>query len=491
MSKVRMEAVRRRVLIALSAVGGAWIVVFLVIASLSSPIADDYRYFAGARQHGVLGFVWYRLATWDGRFTSVLIVSAGYRAFGAAAVPVLCGAFLLFLAAALVLAAWQFLPVRGMGQAVAVGTTATAAILSATPSPFDSFFWLTSAVVYIPPLAWLLINSVLVARLLTVWKQRTAARQKWLGALVCLSVFLAAGFHEPIAITTLCVALIVLAVECIWRPWGGRRLALLAVAIAAAAGVAVLFAAAASRMGRLGVKDPFGDAIKSLVRTFSRLVGNPGPAGLLGFLALALVVLSVTKAPSRAVRWTVAGIGLGSIAVVAPAIVFVTGFTAGSMALRGLVIPTAILGLGFSLMMMALGWSVPRSRGVWLAATALVLVVVMTAVNAHQVMNLTRAVALRGQLAAQRDTTVRAAVTSKADAVYIQPAPILAKAAAATDVSFVPDRKNYMMGGYLQYMRIPKTMTVIYLDTQPDGYCLDTAPPAWSGAETCDKLAAR
>lgn len=462
---------------------------FLSTAALATPIADDYAYFAMTRQYGVAGVVWHRLMTWDGRFASVIVVAGGWRLFGTAVVPFGCIAFVLSLWGSAILAAKQFLrPSDPALGPIAVGTLSTAAIVYATPSQFDSFLWLTSAMIYIPPLALFLFNSVLISRLLTTQRRFSPRVRVLLVASVSVSVFIATGFNEPMALVSLCSAIIVLAIECTWRPWGGQRLALASIALSSAAGVCLLYFASISRASQLSVDDPVGRGLASLHGTLDRLAATPGPVGLLPFIALGLVIVASTRNRSRRTRIVVAWIGAGCLLIVAPAMIFVTGYAAGSAELRTLVHPVAFAGIGIALLVAA------ASRSMQLpvvGSVGAVLVIAATTLSLGTQLDLARATALRGQMAAQRDVVLRDAVAKDAEQVTLQPAPILIAPASATDFAFAPDRRSFMIWGYRAYFRVPDSMELDVQTIQPPGYCLDSPSPAWSGALTCARLARR
>lgn len=480
---------RRASLLAAGVVAAAYLVHFLGTAALATPIADDYAYFALTRQHGVAGMVWHRLMTWDGRFSSVLVAAAGWRLLGTAVVPVGCVAFVLALWGSAILAARRFL--RSHDTALgpfAVGSLATAALVRATASQFDSFLWFTSAMVYIPPLALMLVNAVLISRLLTTWRRLGPRAQVGLTAGVSVSVFIFTGFNEPLALVGLCAVLILLVVELVWRPWGGRRLALASIAVSNAAGVCLLYLASLSRADQLSVDDPFQRGLTSLRVSVNRVLVTPGPSGLLLFIALGVAILVSTGHRSRQSRLIMAGVGATSLALVAPAVVFVTGFAAGRADLRTLVSPVAFAGTGIALLVAAAAWRTrPPAAGVIGVALALAAATLSLATQ----LDLARAVALRGQLSAHRELVLRDAVADGAERVTLQPAPILISPASATDFSFRPDQRSSMAWGFRAYFEVPASTELEFVTTQPAGYCLGSPPPAWSGALTCSKLARR
>lgn len=489
---------RRALLLAVTAISSAWIAVYAVMTLLAKPIADDYKYFSFARDHGLFGGIYHQLMVENGRYTSSAIVSAGWLSLGEAAVPVLCLTFLVMLWAALVVAAKGLLPLQEQGQwlaAAAMGTTALAALLGTTPSTFDSFLWLTSAVNYIPSMALCFLIALGVKRVLVSTKKRTRAATSALTALISALVFFTMGLSEiPAALAVASFAGLVV-IELIWKPW--RRLpALLSLLVSAAAGLATLYFAPSSVIKReRTMGDPLGTGLAALPDAVSDFTRSSGIFSLIWFAVLAAVLVAATRAPaSRRTSWLSLVGGLGAALVVTPFVIFEIGAAQDHVPWRTYVYPVAIFGWGLAVAALAATWLL---RGVRLQALtrtglltgAAVGMVALAVVQISSATDMLRALSLRGQLAAVRDHEVSIAVSSGAAVVQLRSAPMLAGTGSATDFSFDPDRHSFMLNGYRMYMSIPEDAEIEYLTDQPVGYCLESQGPSFAQARTCSQLA--
>jgi hypothetical protein len=375
---------------------------------------------------------------------------------------------------------------------LSVGTLSCFAFVAATPSVFDTFFWLSSAIHYSPPVALLLLNAVLVARLLVAWRARSRLFRGVVAGLACLSVFFAAGFNEIVTAIGIGLLAIALVFDLVTRRWRCRSLLGL-LTVAAVAGLVISYFAPGSsnRRALTMAGDPIKNGLESVGSYFTTL-GETSLGLVVGlWFVVALATVAATVRPSkRLAAWTAIGavcLGAGGPVVTS----FGVGFAAGGIELRAQLVPTTLLGLGLALVLVACAWLVWGDRAGlasrWLSIAACLAAAIGLGATATDTLGLIRAEALRGQMVLQRDLAVADAVAAGETDITVLPAPILFAPAGATDISFHPGASNHMEAGYRAYMRVPETTTFV-VTQQPMGYCLATPPPPRAGAATCQQL---
>ena len=490
--------------------------VFTVLAYLTRPIADDYKYFWRARDYGVIGAVFEHLNNEQGRYSSSLVVSTGYRLFGLRSVSAVSLIILLFLIISLSMAAYHFLPLDKRYRyhdALLIGAVGATITVLVSPSPFDSFFWLTSAVNYAPAFSLLLVNAVLLDLLLRGSKNRPWRLNLALTILLTGTVFLGQGFNEIVGVAVT-GGLAICAILLVARRWWRGVLALVGPLGAAGLGLAITYLTPGATLRRevLESGQDLSQGWSGLVRAWGYITEYLGMGRLIMLCLIAMLLVGFLSSWKGIDRRTGAQwLGVGALLVLSgPGQMWATGL-AGAPSARTLTVPLACVVAGFACLGIGLVSFMPnvaeaqannepraapsvvkRSSSLVFAAILVVATALGGLASAHEMMHLIRAEALRASAVGQRDASVEASLRANSQEVAITPAPLLFAPNEGVDFPFNENPgSRVMFNGYTRYYRFPEDTKVVIVVDQDATYCVDWPTPMYYKALSCSELAVR
>jgi hypothetical protein len=167
--------------------------------------------------------------------------------FGPGALPSFVGLLIAGLAMAIAAAA-RAVFAAGVGAAAA-GVVTTFLIVAAAPQPFQTFYWLSGAANYVPPL---ILGATAVA---LAAQARRDPRARWLAALALVG-FVGAGFSEAATAFALAVGVLLLGFAAIGRPELRTALPAVSIFVIASIGGAVIVALAPGNLARFAQLPP-------------------------------------------------------------------------------------------------------------------------------------------------------------------------------------------------------------------------------------------
>jgi hypothetical protein len=218
------------------------------IGSFSRMFADDYSFTANLQERGFCGFQKDCFETQNGRFSAALAMTLAYR-FHGKLIPWLP---LLTIAAWLMTLSWgmvQLQHVAGQPAPVFAALLLSEVILVATlvlmPMAFQSLYWASAMLNYVPPLVLLPLYAGLVCK--GIRATTPGWRATWF-AVSCVTAFFAAGFSE----TAFILQLTLLALSVVIVAMGFTRLPKQAPIIFLAGGLVASALSAAVRLAAPG-----------------------------------------------------------------------------------------------------------------------------------------------------------------------------------------------------------------------------------------------
>ncbi len=471
---------------------------FLAESVLARPIADDYRYFSAIRRLDALPFLMHYLHTESGRYSEHLLVWIAYRLGGAASVqwmPVVLLGFLVATATATVRA---FVPAFGAlprSAALAVGSAASVLAVTAAPSTVDSYLWLTSSAVYVPPIG-VLMSACLALR--GAIRRRTRGRRAAFATLAVLLVVIAQGFYEASSLLAVGAALLFALVLAVRRDRANLPIGVL-VAGAAIAGFAVMYFAPGERI-RAHATGGGSVLVASLGAVYGQLQlwqATRAAAWLLaGALGLALAVLLARRSSPGALLVVLAAGGVLLVAV--PALcAFVSFYSLNWAPWRTYTLASASFCWGTVLLAGAAGALLIRARkpgaehplipsGMGVIVAACTAIGVVTAVPGEAA--IISAESMRASMMEYRDALVQKQVAAGDHKIVVFPAPLLVYPTDARDFEFTAvQSKGWFEPGYRSYFSIPAHAALRFLTHPPPGYCTDDPRVAAGAVTTCHR----
>lgn len=478
---------------------GLSLIVVAVAARVSmstTPIADDYAFLSGIPGSDPLSFLHGYWATLTDRYSDAVLMLATIGAFGSAALkftPILLLALMCWFFARM--ASDCGVARHGPAVSAAVGVIGSAALIVTAPSVFDTLGWYTAVAIY---LAGVVAGIGVAARAVRLTTSSVPARRRQMLVSFLIGA-VAAGFTELIGIEIVLAALLA-TLHAATAPRGPRRRSLLgnlpAIAAGGAVGVAVIFLGPGSQARAL--HSHAGLDIGSLIQAVSNnLVWVHYTVGwrLLPAAGAGLVLWELIRMPvdRRTIRWML--VWAAFLFVVPFMIVAVaTRYSGASLASsRSMFVATASMAVGTAIVSYALAATTAASRRSSIATSLAAIVAVGVGILGFTITAapVIAAEHLRAHTVAVRTASIRRQLRRHAGAVAVMPAPLIDPATGAFDLIFGGRFQfDYVVLGIRIYYRIPPTVKLRIISTQPGGYCLANVNVPLLGIRACGQATA-
>jgi hypothetical protein len=483
--------------LAIAAVCAAAMVLIVLVALDTAPIADDYGDLSSILHAGVFQYLHSYWVGLTDRYSNAIFMVVLIKLFGGAAIHVATPLLIALLFCICLLAVRAIGgPERGPYEAAVVAAIATVTIAVSTPSIFDTLGWFNAVAIY--------FAGVVAAVGAAAWIVRLTVRSEPLTPRRMASSFfvglLAAGFTEVIGIVISLGSLLAVANLRDVLPSGQKRRSLepavALVAIGAIVGVLVILLGPGSQSRARGGSAGHLPLIASALRMNLRWVNTELGWRTLLSVASGLALLHFTGAPEteRAKKWLVTWaffLCCVPILVVGAA----TGYSDIIPApLRAASVATAALAIGEAAITYLLATAVLNERRE-LAAVVLPGAAVATTIGLvgfwTAATPVIQAEQLRRTAVDARALSIHRQLQEHEKSVAVRPAPLIDSDSGAYDLLFGPrPQLKFILGVIRDYYGIRGTVKIHVIPTQPLGYCLPHQTVASYGVESCAEIAA-
>lgn len=449
----------------------------LLLANMSSTVADDYFYFAQIEQAGSpLRFAWEHYITQNGRFVQALSVGVAYSVFGVGAVKVVPILLYLSLVATL---AWNLRLVLPFSERPWVSSVSFAGSLCALalvlmPSFFDVFLWLTSSTVYLGSIVMLLVGSGLTAMIV----QRPTLRWR---LTPFAAVVLLAGqlFSEPTALFALGAWGLLLLGVVIARQWKLLpHASLLWGSLLAGLLLSLFSPGTIARRGIVGESLDLVGSMSAGLAHYGYFASAMSPWALLMLLAVVLLAALNLDTSSFSRRRLLVGAGailaLGAGSTYG---VFLASEVGSSYyPLRNYALPVfgcvvfGSLFLTFLLSLVLTRWD--RVRTAWLGFLGVAVCLLAASPFLLNFWSLhASGLALRGSMIEHRIVAIEKQLKSGVGTVAVAAAPVLVRSEAVDVLNPYEVQVEWVVGPIRKLMSIPESARLSFEQT-PASYCL-------------------
>lgn len=469
------------------------IVPLVFMALLARPIADDYTYFANDHISSPIKFAVDSYSSQTGRYGQAAFVSGLFRVFGEDSVKY--GALIQLFVLLLVGTACIYLLMRSRRgkkayAIIGLGLLGSLVALTATPSLFDSYLWLTSSTVYLASLIGLV--ATLCFALILYKKRRPPV---WLYALFVIFVIVGQSFSEPTSVLLIASAFIAIFVtKYAYRNSRATLLSLLAF-LASITGLLIVYLSPGSRNRQhvSGSGFNFHNMFISSIHDLTHMLYLFTSWRLLLIIILSIGIASIL--PKMTKKNYIYTLSLSLLGVtLSPYILFViTRYSmAGYIPLRSYTVPAAFTVISLALFVGTL-LSLTAKRfanlnnlsSAYIGLLFLLLpfsIITIYPLYAH----LLQAEAQRASLYDVRAYDIRQQLNSKITPISVAPAPILITDTEAIDFYYNGPQITWFENGFKKYYGIPQDSKLSYL-SQPYAYCTNYSNPTWFGSLSCQE----
>jgi hypothetical protein len=470
------------------------LLLILLPAGLSQPIADDYFYFYNDDTKSMATTVANHYTTLNGRWTQVLLVSIVYKLFGVHATQIVPVIEILLLTIASICLTFLILPNNTKKRAlsaIAIGSVITITSLYLLPSIFDSIFWLTSSTVYICAL--ISMMTIAACYLYLARKEHPS-----LFAIMFFSLFIIASqaLNETASIITV-LLFITIFISLISKRAviGSSALKISAFgSVSASIGLLIVYFAPGTAARRLHTTSTVDltTLLTAPLSNFAYLIDIILSRQVLLIIIAGLVISILMPNISKRVKINIAIIG--ALLTITP--IYFNGLVAyygvGGTPLRAYTIPIFLTVVGISLLV-ALGLQyITFKKHSWsplVKPTILsFLVVCGVGVILSIALPLIQAQTLRKSLIEYRTASIQKQIRDNKDRISVMPAPNLLVSSEAVDLAYNANQTDWFVAYLQKYYKFEDRGFAIE-HHQPLGYCLSDQAPSWFGVYICKDLA--